>query len=119
MEPAENIASFDVEDMYPSLPRAEVLKWVSRLIKLPHFKLKSINEPSYRSVKFVLQMYFHVEYHYLEQKDGLFIGAPSSPPFAELYLLKLEREYIFSKPEPPKLWLKKVDDTFVVTKQDP
>ena len=33
----ENIVSFDVEDMYPSLHRAEVLKEVSRLIKLPHF----------------------------------------------------------------------------------
>ena len=64
-------------------------------------------------------MYFRVEDRYFEQKDGLFIGSPSSPPFGELYLQKLEREYIFSKPEPPKLWLRKVDDTFVVTKQDP
>ena len=40
-------------------------------------------------------------------------------PFGELYLQKLEREYIVSKPEAPKLWLRKVDDTFVVTKQDP
>ena len=40
LEPAENIVSFDVEDMYPSLPRAKVLKEVSLLIKLPHFQPK-------------------------------------------------------------------------------
>ena len=37
----------------------------------------------------------------------------------ELCLQKLEMEYIFSKPEPPKLWLRKVDDTFVIANQDP
>ena len=60
-----------------------------------------------------------MEDRYFEQKDGLFFGAPSSPLFAELYLQKFERENISSKPEPPKLWLRKVDDTFVITKQDP
>ena len=120
LEPAENIVSFDVEDMYPSLPRAEVLKEVSRLIKLPHFRPKINKRALIKLCEICLsQMYFRVEDRYFEQKDGLFIGAPSSPPFGELYLQKLEREYIFSKPEPPKLWLRKVDDTFVVTKKDP
>ena len=40
MEPEENIVSFNMEDTYPSLPRAEVLKGVSRLIKLPYFRPK-------------------------------------------------------------------------------
>ena len=120
LEPSDNIVSFDVEDMYPSLPRAEVLKEVSRLINLPQFEPKTNKKALIKLCEICLsQMYFRVEDYYFEQKDGLFIGSPSSPPFAELYLQKLEREYIFSKPEPPKLWLRKVDDTFVITKQDP
>ena len=120
LESAENIVSFDVEDMYPSLPRAEVLEEVTRLINLPHFRPKTNKQALIKLCEICLsQMYFRVEDYYFEQKDGLFIGSPSSPPFAELYLQKLEREYIFSKPEPPKLWLRKVDDTFVITKQDP
>ena len=56
---------------------------------------------------------------YFEQKDGLFIGSTSSPPFVALYLQKLDREYFFSNPEPPNIWLRNVDDTFVVSKQEP
>ena len=108
-----------MEDMYPSFHRLEVLKEVSRLIKLPHFRPKINKRALIKPCEICLsQIYFRVEDRYFKQRDGLFIAAPSSPPFAELYLQRLEREYIFSRPEPSKLWLWKVDDTFVVTKQD-
>ena len=83
---AENIVSFDVEDMYLPLPRAEVLKEVSRLIKLPHFRPK-VNKGAFIKLCEIClsQMYSHVEDRYFEQKDGLFIGTPSSTPFGELY----------------------------------
>ena len=35
LKPTENILCFDIEDMCPSLPKAGVLKEMSRLIKLP------------------------------------------------------------------------------------
>ena len=87
---------------------------------LPHFRPKINKQGFIELCKICLpQMYFRVEDLYFKQKDGLFICSPFSPPFSELCLQKLEREYIFLKPETPKLWLWKVDDTFVVTKQDP
>ena len=45
LEPKENILNFYVEEMYLSLPRAEVLKAVSRLMNLPHFRPKINNHP--------------------------------------------------------------------------
>ena len=57
-------------------------------------------------------MYSLVEGNHFEQKYGLFIGSPFSPPFMELYLQKLERECTFSQNRnPSKLWLRKVDVT--------
>ena len=68
LEPAENIVSFDVEDMYPSLPRAEVLKEVSRLIKLPHFRPKINKKALVKLCEICLsQMYFRVEVRYFKQ----------------------------------------------------
>ena len=82
----ENTISIDVEDMYPSLPREEVLKVVSRLINLPQFR-REINRDFTKLCEFCRsQIYFRLEGRYFEQKDGIFIGSPSSPPFAELYL---------------------------------
>ena len=67
--------------------RAEVLKEVSRLIKLPHFRPKINKRALIKLCEICLsQMYFRVEECYFEQKGGLFIGAPSSSPFGELYL---------------------------------
>ena len=104
LEPAENIVSFDMEDMYPSLPTAEMVK---KVIKLPHFRPKINKEAFIKICEVCLsQMYCRVAGHYFELTDGLFIGPLSSSLFAEQYLQKLEREYIFSKPKPSKLWLK-------------
>ena len=62
LELAENIISFDVKDMYQFLPRAEVLKEVSWLIKLPHFRPK-INKQALVTLFEIclLQMHFLVE----------------------------------------------------------
>ena len=39
--------------------------------------------------------------------------------FAEIYLQALERNHVYKMVNSPRLWLRKVDDTFVITKHDP
>ena len=40
-------------------------------------------------------MSFSCNGQYFDQKDGLFIGSPMSPVFAELYLYKELRKFMF------------------------
>ena len=63
-------------------------------------------------------MSFSCNGQYFDQKDGLFIGSPTSPAFAELYIQRVEEIHVYRMIHTPRLWLRKVDDTFVITKYD-
>ena len=63
-------------------------------------------------------MPFFCNGQYFDQKDGLFIGSPTSPAFAELYIQRVEEIHVYRMIHAPRLWLKKVDHTFVITKYD-
>ena len=52
------------------------------------------------------------------QEDGLFIGSPTSPAFAELYIQRVEEIHVQRIIYTPRLWLRKFDDTFLITKYD-
>ena len=58
-------------------------------------------------------MSFTIDQIYYNQKQGLFIGAPASPCFAEI-ISKEWKKIIFIQ----CLWYKKVDDTFAITSHD-
>ena len=76
---------------------------------------KALTELVIISVEF---MSFSCNGQYFDQKDGLFIGSPTSPAFAELYIQRVEEIHVYRMIDKPRLWLRKVDDTFVITKYD-
>ena len=102
--------------MFPSLPKIEVLNEITRRINQETFKpnikkdaLKKLAKLSisYNSCK--------INGQYYEQAQGLFIGSPASPSFAELFIQRLEELSIYRMIHTPRLWLRKVDDTFAIS----
>ena len=53
-----------------------------------------------------------------DQKDPLFVGSPMSPALAELYIQRVEEIQFYRMIHTPRLYLRKVDDTFFITKYD-
>ena len=119
LEEDEIMISFDISDMNPSLPKQDVITEVVRRINEENFKpsmnKKALIELVIISVEF---MSFSCNGQYFDQKDGLFIGSPTSPAFAELYIQRVEEIHVYRMIHTPRLWLRKVDDTFVITKYD-
>ena len=115
----ETMISFDISDMYPSLSKQDVIIEVVRMINdknsKPSMNKKALIELVIISVEF---MSFSCNGQYFDQKDGLFIGPPTSPAFAELYIQRVEEIHVYRMIHTPRLWLRKVDDTFVITKYD-
>ena len=119
LEEDETMISFDILDMHPSLPKEDVITEVVRRINDENFKAsmnkKALTELVNISVEF---MSFSCNNQYYEQKDGLFIGSPTSPAFAELHIQGVEEIHVYRMIHTPWLWLRKVDNIFVITKYD-
>ena len=63
-------------------------------------------------------MSFSCNGQYYDQKDGLFIGLPTSPALAELYIQRADEIHVYRMMHTPRLWLRKVDNTYVIAKYD-
>ena len=62
--------------------------------------------------------YFLFQGKYYEQVQGAAMGSPISPLIANLFMEEFEVEALSTCPHSPSLWLRFVDDTFVITKAE-
>ena len=63
-------------------------------------------------------IYFLFQGKYYEQVQGAALGSPIIPLIANLFMEEFEVKALSSCPHPPSLWLRFVDYTFVITKQN-
>ena len=62
--------------------------------------------------------YFFFQGKYYEQVQGAAMGSPISPLIANIFMEEFEVKALQSFPNPPSLWLRFVDDTFVINKAE-
>ena len=58
--------------------------------------------------------YFQFEDQFFEQVDGAALGSPLSPIVVNLYMEMFERGTLASAQATPQLWIKYVDNMFVI-----
>ena len=61
--------------------------------------------------------YFSFQNNFYEQVEGAPMASLVSPILANLYMEHLEREVLWSAPNPTRHWFRYVDDTFVIQQQ--
>ena len=61
--------------------------------------------------------YFTYRGKFYEQVEGAAMGSPISPIVANLYMDNFEMRALQSSPNPPSVWKRFVDDTFVIMKE--
>ena len=62
--------------------------------------------------------YFLFQGKYYEQVQGAAMGSPIIPLIANIFMEEFEVQALSSFPYPPSLWLRFVDDTFVINKAE-
>ena len=62
--------------------------------------------------------YFLFQGEYYEHVQGAAMGSPISPLRTNLFMEEFEVKTLITCPHPPSVWLRFVDDTFVITKAE-
>ena len=110
--------SFAVMSLFTRVPVTEALTVVSHLLRndsslsdrtaIPADTICDLVELCLRST------YFQFKEHFYVQSEGTAMGSLLSPIIANLYMEHFESVALESPQLQPKLWLRYVDDTFVI-----
>lgn len=112
------LVSFDVESLFTNIPVNETLSIIETRL---HNDI-SLNTRTKLPVNVIIELlklctesnYFELEGQIFRQDEGMAMGSPLSPIFANIFMEEFEQRAIASAQFQPKVWLRYVDDVFAV-----
>ena len=114
------IVSFDVESLFTNIPVLETIEIiVKRAFPGRTRKFHGMSKETLRELLLICTTESHFIFNgcYYDQIDGVSMGSPLGPTFANFFIDNLENQIMTTlKRYGVKVWLRYVDDTFVVLK---
>ena len=117
----EILVSYDVKNLYPSIPIGKALKLVERLLK-ENETLKNVTNLSVRSIMELLNWMFGLTYcefegqHYVLESGPIGLGATGE--IAMIYMEEFQIRVMETSPHPLDQWYWYVDDSEMKCKKD-
>ncbi|XP_030838373.1 uncharacterized protein LOC115922810 [Strongylocentrotus purpuratus] len=118
IQPSDTLVSFDVTSLFTSVPvdqACDIIK--QRLISDPDLESRTKLTPDQIHDLFLTCLHsnsFKWRSNFYKQLQGAAMGSPLSPIIANIFMEHLEHQALKSADKSPSLWLRYVDDTFVI-----
>ena len=101
----------------PIKPALKIIKKLLEEDQTPHQRTSMTVNNITCLLEFCLNStYFTFQEKFYEQVEGAAMGSPISPIVANLYMEDFEMTAINTSPQPPLMWKRFIDDTFVIIK---
>ncbi len=110
------LVTLDVVSLYTNIPHQQALAIISRLLhaKRPAY-LKPSNQDLTRLLALVLSLnHFELNNTFWTQRGGVAMGSKVSPTVANLSVEDFENKYVYSYHLQPLIWLRFIDNIFLV-----
>ena len=119
--PDEVMVYYDVRVLFTSVPIQPALEVIEKLLK-EDTGLQNRTSMSTKHIMDLLEFclrstYFTYRGKFYEQVEGAAMGSPISWIVANLYMESFELRALQTSPNPPLMWKRFVDDTFVIMKK--
>lgn len=112
------LVSFDVESLFTNIPVKETLNIIENRLR-NDTELKDRTKIPVEIIMELLNLctelnYFELNGQIYRQDEGMAMGSPLSPIFANIYMEEFEQKAIATAAFKPKVLLRYVDDTFAI-----
>ena len=111
--------SFDVESFFTNVPLLETIEFICQYLTETQ---ADIGVPISCLKELILRCTFNMQFlfngKYYRQRDGVAMGSPLGPVLADIFLAKLERQSLCPTITQLELYLRYMDDTFVLCDSD-
>ena len=115
---SDKMVSFDVKSLFTKVPVKEAVSRISSLLDRDTTLGERTNLPPRVIIEMIEKVfsttYFQLGTDFYEQTEGAAMGSPLSPVLANLYMEFFEEMAIDTATHKPTLWIRYVDDTFVI-----
>ena len=120
IQTGEKMVSFDVSSLFTNVPLDFTIDVILKKIyeeKLVKTKLKrdQLKELLELCTK---RLHFSFNGEIFQQTDGVAMGSPLGPVIANIFMSELENELVPTLNDKMHVWLRYVDDTFTIIKED-
>lgn len=115
------MVSLDVQSLFTSLPLQECIDLImNNLFPNPSHNFKGFNYESFKQLLelSVLENYFTFDNQIYKQTDGISMGSPLGPTFANIFMCNFENNFLNNCPIDfkPTFYKRYIDDTFLLFK---
>ena len=110
LQPGECVTSYDVSALFTSVPTESAITIIRNKLELH----PDLHNRTSMKIEHITSLCFQFQGRYFEQLQGAAMGSPISPIVANLFIEDFATRAIESSVDPPKIWKRFVDDTYVV-----
>jgi len=109
------MVSFDVESLFTNIPTLETIDIIIKRAFKRNRKFNGLNKESLKKLLIICTQKSHFQFNgiYYEQIDGVAMGSPLGPLFANIFMDEFEKTHMEKLKElGVKTWMRYVDDVF-------